>query len=58
MFQQLFDYSAFADNEAPVAPFDQPRASDQQAVVSASEPQIIGRSLAKTPKSVDHLPSL
>jgi hypothetical protein len=58
MFQQLFDRGAFPDNEAPIAPFDQRRAADQQAIFRTSESEIVGRSLAKTPKSVHHLPSL
>jgi hypothetical protein len=38
MFQQLFDCGPFTNNEMPVAPFDQPRAPDQQAIINAGLP--------------------
>jgi hypothetical protein len=57
MFQQLFDRGAFADNEAPATPFDQWRASDQQAIFRTSEPEIVRANLAQAPKRVHHLPS-
>ena len=57
MFQQLFDRGAFADNEAPVAPFDQQCAADQQAIFRTSEPEIVMANLAQAPKRVHHLPS-
>ena len=58
VFQQLFDRGAFADNKAPVAPFDQQCAADQQAIFRTSEPEIVRANLAQTPKRVHHVPSL
>jgi hypothetical protein len=48
-FQQPLDFVASADNEAPVAAFDQGRAAEPQAIVGAGKPEILRHGLAQTP---------
>jgi hypothetical protein len=40
VFQQLFDSGAFADNEAPVAPFDERRASENKPSLVQASPRL------------------
>ena len=48
-FQQPLDFVASADNEAPVAAFDQGRAAEQQPIVGAGKLEILRHGLAQTP---------
>jgi len=47
--QQPLDFSALAHHKASAASLDQRRVAQQQAIVGASEPKILGPSLAKAP---------
>jgi len=47
-FQKPLDFATSADNEAPVAAFDEGRAAEQQAIVRAGEPEILRHSLTQT----------
>src|SRR5579862_2512942 len=53
--KQLLDRVALAHDEAAVAPLDQRRAAEQQALVGAGEAEIVGGTcFTETPDSMNH----